>query len=818
MNIWLRNFLLLSILPFCFKTQTIIKGRVFDLVTSEPIPFAIITIKGTSIGTNSDFDGNYRIETKLKSDSLQVAYTGYVSKTFPIKNGEVQVINAGLEVFSLEEVVIKPGENPAHKIIRRVIANKDKNDKKKLDAYEYEVYNKIEFDLNNIPKSLKDKKVMKPIKFIFDNVDSSNTNGEKPFLPIFMVENLSNFYWRDKPKLKKEVIVASKVTGIENNSVSQVMGDMYQNINIYDNNILVFGKEFVSPVSDNAIFYYKFYLEDSLFIGNTRCYHIRFRPKRKMELLFSGNMWVADTTFGLRRLEMSIPKDANINFIQNANVIQEYTYTDSSWMLTKDRLVIDFSVKEGMAGIYGRKTTSYKNIVTNKAKETSFFTGTPNIVVQDDATKKDDLFWENHRHDSLSRNEKKIIKMIDTLQTLPVYRTWVDIFTIIISGYEVIGNFEIGPYSNMLSYNLLEGTRLRLGGRTSNLFSEWYELSGYVAYGINDKRFKYSLGFKSFISKTPRRQLVGINYKSDLEILGQSQNGFSQDNFFASFFRRTPLRSLTRVDETMLWYEREWIPGLTTKATFVNRKLSPTGGLTYDYILPDNQVRFYPYLRTSEVRLLTRFAYDEKFISGAFDRASLGTKYPVVQLNLAASIPNLYESQFSYKKIVLKVDDRIRLHPLLGYTDFTLEGGKYWGSAPYPLLELHGGNVTYIYDYMAYNTMNFYEFVSDQYASLWVFHHFEGLFFNKIPLLRRLKWREVVTYKILFGSVSDVNKRELIFPNTLYSLNSGPYQEVSVGVENIAKIFRIDAFWRLSYRDIPGAQKFGIKGGFNLTF
>ena len=813
-----KLIIFLAIVPLLFISQTIVTGRVFDLVTGEAIPFAIVTLKGTSVGTSTDFDGNYRIETKIKADSVQVAYTGYVSKTFSVKVGETQVINAGLEVFTLEEVLVKPGENPAHKIIKRVIANKERNDKKKLKAYEYEVYNKIEFDLNNIPKSLKEKKVMKPIKFIFENVDSSNSNGEKPFLPIFMIENLSQFYWRDNPKLKKEIILASRVTGIENSSVSQVMGDMYQNINVYDNNILVFGKEFVSPVSDNAIFYYKFYLEDSLFIGNTRCYHIRFKPRRKQELLFSGNMWVADTTFGLRRLEMSIPKDANINFIQTANVIQEFTYADSSWMLMKDRLVIDFSIKEGQTGIYGRKTTSYRNIVTNKPKENAFFNLGENITVNDDATKKNDAFWESHRHDSLSSNEKKIIKMIDTLQTLPVYRTWVDIFTIIISGYETIGNFEIGPYSNMLSYNLLEGTRLRFGGKTSHKFSRWYQLSGYLAYGLNDEKFKYSIGFKSFITKKPIRQLVGINYKSDLEILGQSQNGFSQDNFFASFLRRTPLNSLTRVDETMLWYEREWMPGLTTKASFVNRKLAPTGGITYNYRLPDNQIGYYPYLRTSELRLLTRFAYDEKYINGEFSRASLGTKYPVLQVNFATSIPNLYESQFSYKKLVVKVDDRVRIHPLLGYTDFTLEAGKFWGAAPYPLLELHGGNVTYLYDYMAYNMMNFYEFVSDRYASFWVFHHFEGLFLNKIPLLRRLKWREVVTYKVLFGSVNDANRKELIFPNTLYALNGRPYQEVSVGIENIAKIFRVDAFWRLAYRDIPGAQLWGIKGGFNLTF
>ncbi len=815
-----KKLIVFGVLFLCTSiyAQTVITGRVYDAATGEPVPFAIVRIPNTSVGTNTDFDGNYRIETKVKGDSLIIAYTGYIPKSFPIKNGATQTINCGLSGIMLDEVVVKPGENPAHKIIRKVIARKELNNKKRMSAYEYEVYNKIEFDLNNIPKDLKNKKVMKPIKFIFDNIDSTNSSGEKPFLPIFMIETLSEFYWRDDPKMKKEIIKASRVTGVENNSVSQVMGDMYQNVNVYDNNILVFGKEFVSPISDNAIFYYKFYLEDSIYIDNVRCYHIRFKPKRKQELIFSGNMWIADTTFGLKRLEMSIPDDANINFIQAANVIQEYTYVDSSWMLKKDRLVIDFALKEGQPGIYGRKTTSYQDIVTNKPKDVKFFDFGENVIVEDNANTKDDKFWEEHRHDSLSANEKKIIKMIDTLQTLPIYRTWVDIFTVFVSGYGQAGNFEIGPYYNMLSYNRLEGPRVRFGGRTSSKFSRWYELSGYVAYGIWDEKFKYSIGFKSFISKKPTRQLFGVNYKSDLEILGQSQNGFSQDNLFASFFRRTPLNSLTRVDQTNTWYERDWFEGFTTRVSFINRKLTPAGGFYYDYFKPNGEIEHKPYIRTSEFRIQTRFAYDEKYISGDFTRSSLGTKYPILQVNFATSLKNIYESQYEYQKLVVKVDDRVRLIPLLGYTDFTIEAGQFWGRAPYPLLELHGGNVTYIYDYMAYNMMNYYEFVSDRYASLWVFHHFEGLFLNKIPLIRKLKWREVVTYKVLFGSVNDKNKKELIFPNTLYTLNAKPYHEVSVGIENIYKLFRVDAFWRLSYRDIPGAPNFGIKGGFQLMF
>lgn len=818
-------FICFILSSFAYAQNTVISGKVFDAKTKEPLPFVNVVLKGSTAGATSDFDGNYQINTSQKGDSIVASYVGYKKFSAPVKKGVAQTINVPLELYeegvSLMEVVINPGENPAHKWIRLAIDHKEQNNKRELSGYQYEAYNKLEFDLNNIPKNLKDKKAFKPVKFIFNNVDSSNSS-EKPFLPLFMIETLSEFYYRDNPKLKKEIIKASKITGLENQSISQVMGDMYQNVNVYDNDILVFGKNFKSPICDNAIFNYKFYLEDSMMIDGHWCHQIRFKPRRKQELLFSGNIWLADTTHGVKRLEMSIPNDANINFITAASIIQEFAFVDSVWMLGKDRLVIDFkpdiglSKKEGV-GIYGRKTTSYKKIVVNKPKDADFFKFGDNIVVEEGATKKDDTFWNENRHDSLTANEQKIYKMIDTIQQLPIYKSWVDVISVLVAGYKTIGNFEIGPYFNLMSYNRLEGPRFRFGGRTSSKFSRWYELSGYVAYGTRDEKWKYSAGFKTFLSKKPYRQLVGMNYKSDLEILGQSQNGFSQDNFFASFFRRTPLNSLTRVEQTQLWYDHEWFQGFSNKVTFINRKLSPVGGFSYDYIKENGDSAQKPFIRTSEIRFSTRFAFDEKYISGDFTRTSLGTKYPILQLTYIKSLKQIYEGQYDYHKVVLNINDRIRFGQLLGYTDFTIEGGKIWGNVPYPLMELHGGNQTYIYDFMSYNMMNYYEFASDQYASFWMFHHFEGLFLNKIPLLKRLKWREVVTYKVLFGSVSEKNRKELTFPKTLHSLNTVPYQEVSAGIENIFRFFRVDAFWRLTYKN-QVKSPFGIRAGFQMAF
>jgi len=802
---------------FVFAQTTVVKGKVVDDETKEPLPFVNLLLKGTKDGIATDFDGYYSISSNSAADSLQISFVGYIPVTRRINRGQEQVINVALKKNSvnLEEVVINPGENPAHRLLRKVIANKPLTDRENLNSYQYQVYNKIEFDLNNISDKMTKSRALKPVKFIFNNIDSSDIE-QKPFLPLFMTESLSEYYYKSKPQFKKEVIKGSKVAGLQDASVSQFMGEMYQKVNIYDNNILVFGKTFVSPISDNGLFYYRYYIIDSMNIDGHKCYQVQFKPKRKQELTFKGNMWIADTLFAVKRLEMSIAEDANINYVSTLNVIQTYTYVDSTWMLSKDRLVVDFTLLDKKTGFYGRKTTSYKDFVINHAKEDEFYSRTENISVEKEAYKQTEEYWKTVRHDTLSVNEKKIYKMVDTIQSLPIYKSWLDVITIFATGYKVHGDFEYGPYYNALSFNRIEGARVRLGGRTSNAFSTWYELSGYAAHGFKDEKFKYNIAFKSYVTKKPR-QLVGISYKNDLEILGQSQNGFTQDNIIASLFRRTPLDNLTSVQQIRPYYEREWFTGFNTKMFFIYRTMTPLGGYTYDYKAEDGTIKFQKNIITSEVKVLARMAYDEKYIESAFSRASMGTKYPILSVDYTKGIKDLFFSNYNYGRLSVKVEDRIRIN-LLGYTDYIFEGGKIFGQVPYPLMVLHGGNETYVYDPYAYNMMNYYEFASDRYFTISAFHHFEGFFLNKIPLLRKLKWREVVTAKYLVGSVFQKNRVLLSFPETLHALSRGPYYEVSAGIENIFKIFRVDMLWRLSYLDNPDISKYGIRACMQVTF
>jgi hypothetical protein len=807
-----------------FSQETKISGRIYDVQTREPLPFVSVKFKGGKPYTTTDVDGNFSLSTTTPTDSIEISYIGYKTKKLAVKKNASVTLSIPIETdqLTLNEVVILPGENPAHRILRKVIAHKDDNNKEKLSAYEYEVYNKIEFDMNNIPPEWKQRKMLKPIKFVFDYIDSTSIT-EKPYLPLLLSESISDYYYRTSPRFKKEVIRASKVSGIQDKSVSQFMGEMYQKVNIYDNNMLVFGKLFPSPISDNALNYYKFYLIDSVFVGSTRCYQLQFKPRRKQEFAFSGNMWIADTSFAVKRLEMTIPSDVNLNFIKALNVVQEYSKVPvdsaentTAWMLSRDRLVVDFKPddnkqKPKRAGFYGRKTTSYKNFVINKPRPDDFYNRMDNLVVNDEAGKKDDKYWETARHDTLSRNESQIYKMVDSIKTMPIYRSWYNWVYILATGYKQAGPLELGPYYKTYSSNLVEGSRFRAGFRTSDKFSKWYEISGYGAYGTKDQTYKYDVGFKSFITKTPR-QIVYLEYKDDLEILGQSANAFANDNILSTAFRRTPLGNMTSVQQAKIGYEWEPFQGFNTKLWLVNRIMTPKGDQHYNYVRNSDTLS-YNNIISSEVRAFIRFAYNEKYINYTFARTSTGTRYPILSLYYAYGPKGIFKSNYGYHKLTFNVSDRFRTMPLLGYTDYVIEAGKIFGKVPYPLLELHGGNETIIYDPYAFNMMNYYEFGSDRYLTVQFFHHFDGFFLNHIPLMRKLRWREVITGKALIGDVGKGNKDVFIFPATLNTLNRGPYYEASAGIENIFKVFRIDAIWRLSYIDKAYEDSYRAKGG-----
>lgn len=805
--------------------KTVVTGKVIDAVTKEPLPFSPVMFVGTKSGAQTDLDGNYKIETYYSSDSLKVVVLGYAPQAKKVKQGTTSVVNFELTAASNEtgEVVIRPddGPNPAIALMKKVLRNKKINNREKLDAYEYEAYNKVEFDLNNITEKFQDRKIFNAFEFVFEGVD---TTQEKPYLPVFMTESLSDFYFKRNPKLSKEVVKATKVSGVENESINQFLGDMYQNINVYDNELIAFSKSFTSPISAYALGFYDYDLVDSAAIDGKWCYKLQFFPRRKAELLFFGEMWIADTSYAVKQIEATIAEGANINWIKGFKVNQAFDEIEPEvWMLVKDELVVDFNVSEKKLGAYGRKTSSYRKFIINKERPQEYYEGFSDIIVAEDASDHDDSYWQQARHIALSAKEERIYHMVDTLKNLPQFVTVSNILNLFVNGYKVIGNFELGPYYTFYSFNPIEGNRLRFGGRTSNDFSKKVMLEGYLAYGFKDERFKYGGGATWVLNKNPR-MAMNVFAKRDMEQLGQGNGAFRQDNVLSSLFRRNPANKLTDVTELSGYIEKEWLYGFQNKALFRHRVLKPAGSnFQYVRFKPDlNEQEQVNYLITTEVGLYTRFAYKEKFVYGEFERLSLGTNYPVFELQYNYGIPGLMGGEFQFQRVGVRISDKVRFGPF-GYLRISSEAGKFFGNLPYPLLMIHQGNETFFYDEGSYNTMNFFEFVSDEWVNVWASYHADGLFLNKIPIMRRLKWREVASAKAVVGGYDLRN--DLILSRDvngdgkpdIYTLEK-PFVEAAIGVENIFKVLRVDFIWRLTYLDNPNIVKYGLRAKLQFEF
>lgn len=790
--------------------QTKVRGTVTDGETGEPLPFVNIVFKGTTIGTISDVDGNFFIQAHVDSDTLEFSMMGYTPYFYKVNKESFQEINVVLDAdnYELGEIVVHPGENPAWRIMRNVAANRKKNDPDRLDSYKFEVYNKMEVDINNIHGDFTDRGILRNFSFIMNYADTSAETG-KVFLPVMITESLSDVSYRKSPQRKKEVIKASKISGVENESVSQYTGQMYINANIYKNYIPAFGHEFVSPVADFWKANYKFYLLDSAYQDGHYLYHLSFRPKHKQTFTFSGDMWIADTTWAVKKVQAKMATDVNINYINNYIITQEYDYVDSTWFLTKEEMFMDINFTDSTMGFFGRKTMTRRNVEINPTFTDNTFSqvAVEETIVEDGANQKDDSYWTESRHESLTEKERNIYQMVDSIKEVPVFKTITNTVEMFISGYYKVKWWEIGPYFKFLSHNEIEGWRVRFGGRTSNEFSTNLMLSAYGAYGFKDEKFKYGLGMLYLFNKNPRRG-VSVDVKHDYEKLGQSINALTEDNIMSTILARTKNIHLLLVDEVKGEYEHEYFNGFSNTIGAKYKNITPTQYIPFRNASLDHD---YQNLESYEMSYNLHFCYNEKFVSGEFTRVSMGSSFPELDLELTAGIWNDRGNFKNYYRAIAMISQKVSLGPL-GKTRYILEGGKVYGNVPFPLLKLHEGNETYAFDKYAFNMMNLYEFASDTYASVTAEHHFNGFFFNRLPLLRKLKWREIIYGKGLVGDISNRNCRQnaiMDFPSTLGDVNK-PYFEAGVGIENIFRFFRVDGVWRLSHLDKPGVSKFAV--------
>jgi hypothetical protein len=787
-------------------------GRVIDASSGEPISYANIAVQHTTLGTISDPDGYFDFTfPRQAGDTIVFSSMGYLQTTAPITGFSLRdiVVNLTPSNINLPEVVIVPGENPAEVLLRKIIKAKPQNNQEEFAFFSCEIYNRVRFDLNNFDEDLKQSRLLRPFSFVFENTDTSAVNG-KTYVPVFITESVSDFYFRKNPKTYREIIKASKVSGFENESITQFLGNMYVQTNIYDNYIVLFDKNFVSPIANNGLTFYRYYLTDSITMENHRCYRIDFKPKRKQELTFEGYMWIDSATYAVCSFAMTMAPDANINYVGYLYMTSDYVYYDSLWVKDKESFIADLNLmpaSKESPGFFAHKVTSFKHYNLSEPSDFGVFDESGLVIRAENFGNTSEAYWQNIRHDSLMAEDAGVYEMIDSIQNVRAYKTWADIIQMVATGYWVGKNLEYGPYASLLSFNEAEGTRFRFGMRTSNEFSTKIMPYGHIAYGLSDEKFKYGIGAMYMLSKIPRRS-VDVQFKYDYELLGKSENAFREDFFFSTVFSRQPLSHLTMIRQLKFKYEHEWLSGFSVHLLFHYKELFSSADNSFSF-RTDGFLKQKNSITSTETGIQLRYAHKERFVSGEFERKSLGSKYPVVRFRAFRGF-----DEYTYWRLSLNITHWFNFRNL-GWSKYSLDAGMISGTLPYPFLKLHEGNESFVFDEMAFNMMNYYEYVSDQWVSMYYTHHFDGLFFNHIPLLRKLKFREVIWAKALVGSLSEENRTYNILSDNTTAL-SVPYIEAGVGIENILRVIRVDAGWRLTEKTHSKTGGFTLLIGFQF--
>ena len=827
----MKKLFILSVLFLAFANVAIAQTKVSGVVldnSKQPIPYANVVFKGSNTGVVSNEDGRFYIESPDNYTELVVSFVGFPDKTVKLPekvNYDFKVILT--EGNALKEVKVYSGKtskknNPALDILRKIWERRRKNGLKMFKQYQYEKYEKVEFDMNTIDSAFMKNKIFKGMEFVFKNIDTSKVTG-KTYLPIFINESLSDVYGDNQIKKTKEILKANKNSGLGNgDGVNNFIKDLYNDFDIYDNYLYFFDKSFTSPLSRTGIDVYNYVLADTAVIDHKLCYNIVFYPRRKNELTFKGDFWVNDSTFAIKKINMAITKSANINWVKDIYLEQEYeVLNDSVFLPTRDYMMSDFALrkKEESKGVYGKRTTLYKNFKFDEKKPDKFYKDEVNYI--DNAVyNKTDEYWEENRFENLNKDEKKIYKMIDTLKTVKRFKQIYNLVSILGSGYIQFGHFDYGPIFSTIGNNQVEGLRLRTGGRTYFGPNDLWRLEGYTAYGFKDNKFKYGASGKWMIDKKNRIIISGGN-RRDVEQIGASLTSTNDvlGRSYASsgLFTTGSNGKLTNINLSTLAAEIEPAKNIIFQLGFSYRTLeSASDTFKLDYFTDNTLTTTKSNVTQSEVNLQVSYTPNKKTIGYGVERRDIDAPYSRIFVNYSQGFKGLINSDFDYHKIQLYYRQPIIIGAV-GRSNFTMELGKTYGQIPLGLMSIIPGNQTPFIIDNTFSNLNFYEFVADSYATFQWEHNFNGKIFARIPGLRKLNLREIIGVKGVYGTVSDENKA-INASGLIYLAPEKPYWEYSAGIGNIFKVFRLDFAWRGNYRDLPGTNNFTIKGSLGFYF
>ena len=814
-----------------------ISGRVLDASTKEPLAYATVGAPGTNFGTRTDDEGFYSLRTTAKIKEIKVTYVGYVAATIPLTFDSVSIkVNVMLEAQTqqLKEVVIKPKKyrnknNPAVELIKLVVENRDRNRVENRSTFQEEQYEKIMLGVSNLSEKTKNRKMFKQWKFAMDNVDTTKLKGEG-IIPAYLQENIQDFYSQTDPKRKKTVVKGTQQVLfpiMDQDGVDRYVRYLYQDVNIYDNFIVLLTDHFISPIANNAQLFYRYYPADTTEVNGSKVVRLQFFPRNKTDMLLQGELFIAlDSTYPVTKINFTVNPNINLNWARYLEVTQEFEKLPNTnkWVLAEENLSLELGLTKRSVGTYGQRYISHRNAVIGNPLPEKVFEGFGDKIVLEGAAKKDDNYWLETRHTALSQVEAATYKNIDSLQRTKLFKNVSKTIMILAMGhYKPTEGIEIGRINSFYSFNSVEGDRFRFGGRTNPSFTKRMQLEAFGAYGLKDERFKYGVGANISLSKRAYNlfpyNMLRINYQQDLMTPGVIPIGaFASNNLATSFTRGTNDRFFFQ-KRFFVQYEKEYRNNLSFMLGFEHREISPEGSLRF---IPTDDIKpLDAPITTAKPFFQIRYAPGEEFYqtqNGWRQRIRFNF---VGVARYSRGMSGVLGSQYDFHEVFLSAYKFSNTYPF-GYNYCYVEAGGIFGKVPYPLLAVHRGNQTLAYRFMTYNMMNFMEFVSDRYVSLNMEQSFYGFFTNKIPLIKKLKLRELATIKLIYGQVSEQNQPKTgaglyEFPTyangdpLTYTLESKPYVEAGIGIANIFKVLRVEVIRRFTYLDHPQTRKYGVR-------
>lgn len=829
-----------------------IKGKVVDAETGEPVPYANVYYqKQKTIGTNTSLNGRYTLQSPPASDTIVFSFVGYKTHKLYVERGARKTINVTLEDLGkeLDEVLVKPKKqryrrknNPAVELMEKVIAAKENHDLKQNEFYRYDKYQRITFGFNNITQEFVDSGFLRHYPTLVKQVEFCPQTQTR-ILPMTYNETASEHIFRKNPETSRDFIRGTHSEGITDLLRTGEIGTVmlqrfFTDVNIYDNSINLLERYFTSPLSSTtAISFYQYFIMDTVMIDNDSCIELSYVPQNPQDFGFSGRLWIInDGTYRVKRCLIHLPVRSSVNFISNLTIEQDFaTLSNGQRILVKDNMIVEMGALKKFHNMFLKRTTSYTGFDFSPIPDEQFLEreqpreGT--VVVEDDK------FWQLHRTDSLTRSEATMPNMIRSIQNAKGYGWIMWIVRAFIENYVETAppgkkNYvDFGPVNTIVSSNFIDKVRFRLSAQTTaNLHPQLF-LKGYVAYGIRDKKWKYlgeveySFLKKQYSQEEFPRNSITFSTRYDVMAPSDALLPTDKDNVFTSFKTQT-VDQMAYFRHYNLRYVYEFDNNFSITTQLRHLTQNPTGSLFYR-TLAGSMV---DELTQSEATLSLRYAPGEKTIVTKQRRKAVSHNYPVFTLLHTAGFKGILGGDYNSNYTEISASKRFWLNSY-GRIDIYARAGAQWNRVPFPLLIMPAANNSYIIQRNMFNMINNMEFINDRFVSLDVQWDLSGKLLNRIPLIKRLKWREVIGFKALYGHLTDKNNPNMRpeandlyeFPSrnrntTSFVMGNTPYMELNVGLHNIFKILRVDYVRRLNYHNLPNVKKNGVRLSLQFDF